>query len=170
MALVQIPTPVADSGSMTLLSTTTLSGFSTTISSIPQTYKHLFMLVDGIKQNSVASVVEIKLNNTSTYYTGVRSNTAGTTTTYGGNLSITGDAWDYGSDNGKLAYWVYDYASTTPSPGHKAVAFSGMYVPGSQGFFSGGGGRANSAAITSIVIASSSTSFSGGTVRLYGVN
>jgi hypothetical protein len=170
MALVQIPTPVAASGAMTLLSTTTLSGFSTTISSIPQTYKHLFMLVDGINQATVASQVEIKLNGTTTYYTGVRgvSNTA---TTYAGNLSITGDAWDYGSNNGKLSYWVYDYTNaSSPSPGHKAVSFSGVYVPGAQGYFSGGGGQASGSAITSIVIASSSTSFTGGTVRLYGVN
>lgn len=160
----------AAAGAMTLLSTTTLSGASTTISSIDQNYKHLFMLIDGINQASMASPVEIKPNNSTTYYVGI-TGVSGTPTTYANTNSITGTSWDYGSNNGKLAYWLYDYTNAnSPTPGHKAVSFSGVYVPGAQGYFSGGGGVATTSAITSIRIASGFTTFNGGTVRIYGVN
>jgi hypothetical protein len=42
----------ASSGGMTLLSTTTLSGTSTTISSIDQTYKHLYLVCVGISTSA----------------------------------------------------------------------------------------------------------------------
>jgi hypothetical protein len=152
------------------LSTTTLSGTSTTISSISQDYKHLFMLIDGINQASQASQVIIKPNNTTTYYVGI-SGVSGTATTYANTNFITSTAWDFGSNNGKLAYWIYDYANSgTPAPGNKAISFSGVYVPGAQGYFSGGGGVATGTAITSIRIESVNTTFNGGTVRIYGVN
>ena len=159
----------AAAGAMTLLSTTTLSGASTTINSIDQNYKHLFMLVDGVNIATSASGLIIKPNNTTTYYVGTYG-VSGTATTYANTNQITSNNWDYGSNNGKIAYWLYDYTNAgTPSPGHKAISFSGMYVPGAQGYFTGGGGLASGSAITSMYF-SCNTSFNGGTVRIYGVN
>jgi hypothetical protein len=159
----------AGGSAMTLLSTTTLSGASTTISSIDQSYKHLFMLVDGVNIATSAQTLSIKPNNTTTYYVGI-SGVSGAATTYANTNLITSTAWDFGTNNGKLAYWLYDYANSgTPAPGNKAISFSGVYVPGAQGYFSGGGGVATGTAITSIAFAVG-TSFNGGTVRIYGVN
>ena len=156
-------------GAMTLLSTTTLSGASTTISSISQSYKHLFILIDGVNIATSAGALTIKPNNTTTYYTGI-TGVSGTPTTYATTNSITGTNWDFGSTQNKIAYWVYDYTNAnSPSPGHKAVSFSGVYVPGAQGYFQGGGGVATGSAITSMYF-SVPTSFNGGTVRIYGVS
>ena len=159
----------SSSGAMTLLSTTTLSGSSTSISSISQSYKHLFILVDGVRINTSAQAFNVMPNNSTTYYAGVRG-VFGSATTYATTNSITNDNWDYDSNNGKLAYWIYDYTNTgTPAPGHKAISYSGVYVPSGQGYFTGGGGVASGSAITSINF-SVGTSFGGGTVRIYGVN
>lgn len=159
----------AAAGAMTLLSTTTLSGASTTISSISQSYKHLFILVDGVNIATSAGALTIKPNNSTTYYTGI-TGVSLTPTTYAITNSLTGTNWDFGSTQNKIAYWVYDYTNAnSPSPGHKAVSFSGVYVPGAQGYFQGGGGVATGSAITSMYF-SVPTSFNGGTVRIYGVN
>jgi len=54
------------SGGMTLISTTTLTGSSTSISSIPGTHKHLLCVYKGIGSSS--SSVRLKINNVSNYY------------------------------------------------------------------------------------------------------
>jgi hypothetical protein len=161
-------TPSAGGG-MTLLSTTTLSGAFTSITGISQAYKHLLILVDGVNIATSAQTLKIQPNGSTTYYVGI-SGVSGAATTYANTNNITSTAWDYGSNNGKIAYWVYDYSAvSTPSPGHKAVSFSGVYVPGAQGYFSGGGGVPLGQEITSMYFAVS-TSFNGGTVRIYGVS
>jgi hypothetical protein len=56
----------ASAGGMTLISTTTLSGSSTSLSSIPQTYKHLFCVYNAAGSSS--GPLFLKINNNSNYY------------------------------------------------------------------------------------------------------
>ena len=56
----------ASAGGMTLISTTTLSGSSTSLSSIPQTYKHLFCVYNAAGSSS--GPLFLKINGVANYY------------------------------------------------------------------------------------------------------
>jgi hypothetical protein len=161
-------TPAAGGG-MTLLSTTTLSGSSTTISSIPQTYKSLIGYIYGVNL-SASDLLRINPNATSTvYWQAVTTNsTTGGTTSWplnGDLVSMSGsdadNAWTFQIDN---------YTSTTS---FKPISWQGIY-PASGGSRSiiGGGAFKSTTAVTSLQIApeTGSRTFSAGTVLLYGVN
>jgi hypothetical protein len=160
------------SGGMTLLSTTTLSGASTTISSIDQTYKSIVMYFYLVNQSDNASFY-IRPNNSSTLVNAI-CNYAENGSTYAiatnsdrvqlpGNLgqNSTVNAWTLTFDN---------YASTTS---FKPFRMNGYYEYPSSSIktaFNMGGGFRSTTAISSIVIAPASGTFSAGTVLLYGVN
>jgi hypothetical protein len=46
------PTPAVQTGGMTLISTTTMSGSSVNLTSIPQTYNSLFLIITGMTANT----------------------------------------------------------------------------------------------------------------------
>jgi hypothetical protein len=66
------------SGGMTLISTTTLSGATVSLSSIPQTYKSLRVVVYGVLGQTSDAQIWCKVNNTTTgmYVSGVRAGSA----------------------------------------------------------------------------------------------
>jgi hypothetical protein len=99
------------SGSMTLISTTTLSTGTTTISSIPSTYKDLKLIITGMS-NQTTERFRMRFNGSTTGYFelpyGESSSQTFTSTSLlisGGNSNITGavnswaqiDIWDYAS-------------------------------------------------------------------------
>jgi hypothetical protein len=163
-------------GGMTLISTTTLSGASTTLSSIPGTYKHLLLLVIQATNATADGYFTIDPN-------------------AGGNLAqsgrveatnadaIVGDTdtggkikFNYGAVLKKdgaenaAAVWIYNYASTTLS---KPYNGSLQYQSGSDtGIRSVTvmGRIITTSAITSLVLANSGGNFNGGTALLYGVS
>jgi hypothetical protein len=160
------------SGGMTLLSTTTLSGLSTTISSISGSYKHLLLMLNNIV-GSASSEVYIRFNgDTSTAYgESYINNVAGTisgatasrNSTFIGNTSTNTD-W---SNKFSGEVWVWRYTDTSQI----------SYSVSSRGY--NGSGKTQrqleceynaSAAVTSIVIGLDTGSFSTGTAYLYGVN
>ena len=77
-------TPAA-SGGMTLISTTTLSGASVVLSSIPQTYKNLQLVIRDLLPATDNQILEMRLNGDSgaNRYTVVAYNTANGTFTFG---------------------------------------------------------------------------------------
>jgi hypothetical protein len=79
----------AGGGGMTLLSTTTLSGTSTTISSISQNYTNLFMVLSNISTTGVDAIKIRPNNDTGTNYTWSYVATANTTlsTEYNGGTT-----------------------------------------------------------------------------------
>jgi hypothetical protein len=157
-------------GSLTLLSTTNLSSNSVTISGISQDYLHLLLLITGINIPTASNTFIVKPNNATTYYSGVRT-TSGTTTSYGNaDGNITGVNIDWGTNNGSMAYYIYDYTNTSGAnpPGIKAISFSGIFVPGAYASFVGGGGVQTTTAVTSISITTGGT-FNAGRIRIYGV-
>ena len=156
------------SGGMTLLSTTTLSGASTTISSINQTYNNLYILITGVT------------NATSDNNFYCRPNSATTTTwgavdtairTGGTDWVLTGDTThpDRTSSNNAYALTIFNYASSTA---YKPIAWSAFFtIAGgspNQRIYGGGGFRSNTA-VSSILFASSGGNLSTGTVLIYGV-
>jgi hypothetical protein len=162
---------VGGAGGTTLLSTTTLSG-STTISSINQTYKSLYIIVKNITL-SANGYVTLRINNTTTdcYYAGnVWEATAGAF----GNVGVSGaitlnpaSALLATGANNCFVVQIDNYASTTsmkPFEFYGGFDNNGSYK---NGCLAGGYYAANTA-VTSLVFPT--TTQTGGTVLVYGVN
>ena len=157
------------SGSLTLLSTTTLSGATVTISSISQSYKSLFMIISGVTNATANGNFTVQPNASNITSTAVAENGA----SYN-NASIlyldTFDVINRTDANNSWAIKIDNYTSTTA---YKPVMFYGSYVyltgSVSRGTMGGGSMRTNSA-ITSLAFNNSGGNLSTGTVLLYGVN
>lgn len=157
----------SSNASMTLLSTTTLSGTSTTISSISQVYKNLYVEVESVNP-TVQGYLRIAPNGSTTI----------TDTAWSGSTSSS-QTDDYMLVNGTLqlsagvasiggtSFTIYNYANTTTGKAWQS-AFGGRTTT----YGTAGGSIVTNSAISSLVFSSSgaSASFSGGTVRIYGVN
>ena len=162
---------VTGTGGETLLSTTTLSGTSTTISSIDQTYKSLIIVIENLIVSSQTSVL-FAINGLSNggFWTGLYNNTF----CYQSNQPFqvdgyTGNVIATGPLTGSIR--IDDYASTATGS-YKATIGAGNFYHtslGQVGWFNAGG-WVTSSAITSLTIKSNSTPTLTGTIKLYGVN
>jgi hypothetical protein len=156
-------------GSLTLLSTTTLSGASTTISSISQSYKNLYIITQGVLMNGAANI-DLLPNNAAN---GTYSYVANATVANGNNNNIFLSANSGILATGGLNAWsttIYNYTSTSY---HKTFNWNGVYVSDASLNRSiyGGGGIRTTSAITSLVFACGGGQlFTGGQVLIYGVN
>lgn len=154
-------------GSLTLLSTTTLSGTSTTISSINGTYKNLYIEIENMAAGA-AFLPKFRLNAASNAHYSINARSSISSNTGRTNDSII--IYDNGyaaSGNNLFAMTIFNYAATTTIKSFNyAVGWNDSgTVTGGQG-----GGMYNSAsAITSFAVVSDQT-FTGGEVRIYGVN
>lgn len=165
----------AGGGGMTLLSTTTLSGATTTISSISQSYNQLFGIITGVTNatangqfrmapiglTDVCNTVQI--TNAGTVQTR-SADYLGFNSTVGGNQNPTRTA-----TLNAYCFLISNYTSTT---GNKLVNYLSLYESVYSGAYQiqGGGGinRPNDA-ITSLEFSNSGGNLSSGTVLLYGV-
>jgi len=159
----------ASGGGMTLIASGTLSGATTTISSIPTTYNNLQLLILGARPSSSGFTTYIYPNGpfngasgffnafTSAFQSGVKSNM---------ELNPVG-AYDTTVASSAHVIIFYDYARATAN---RIATMNGRYfntanwVPYNATHVMDG----TSAAITSLAIASSS-SWSAGNYYLYGV-
>jgi len=152
----------ASGGGMTLLSTTTLSGASTTISSIDQTYTNLYAFIYGMTNATADGNFVVRPNNlTSAYY--------GTTLTGSTFGSISGGGVNYPiqprtSTNNAYTLNIPSYTNATVS----RILVDG-YGSCDNGTFQIWGVLATGSAVTSLVFLNTGGNFSGGTVLLYGV-
>ena len=149
----QWATPAA--GGMTLLSTTALSGTSTVISSIDQTYKNLqIVLVNAVL--STSDILRVRVNATGLTMGAVSGGTAA-------QLN-NGDVSDGSRNTFNYVFTIYDY---TTSVVHN------MFYAGDAGTTSmfGGGRTGSSAAVTAMTFTTNAgtPTFSSGTVQIYGV-
>ena len=161
-------------GGMTLLSTTTLTGASTTISSISGSYTNLLILIYGVTNNTANGNFSLTFNalgNNNNYYV-TQYNNNGTTATRNANndaifFNLAADQYSRTSANNYIALSVSNYASATT---YKGLSLNGYYVGNSfnEGLI-GGGGLNVTAAITQIVLSNSGGTFSAGTCLIYGV-
>jgi hypothetical protein len=162
-------TPAAGGG-MTLLSTTTLSGTTTTISSINQTYTDLIIRIYGVTTNSNTQDIICGMNGTTGANILTVGNAAGATTASFAReqQQITDGSRNLTAANSNRSWTmrINDYSATV---GVKVGAFNGIYVGTTDTHAVMGTVSNNStAAVTSIVLNCPQT-FAGGTVKIWGL-
>lgn len=163
-------------GGMTLISTTTLSGASVTLSSIPQTYKNLYIVIQGYTGNTSNNLCRILPNNvnnlTSAIYT--RGFPTGNTTheTSLGALYPHYNQSILRTDANNIS--TVEIKNYTSSTSYKTFSTEAGIIGTDSNFytFQGAGVFASNTAITSLVLDYGGTgvTFAGGTVLFYGVN
>jgi len=163
------------SGGMTLLSTTTCSGASTTVSSISQSYKHLFIEIYGVTWDTGDSAFSFNTNLTSALSWLSILPGAVTFTAPNTNVSPINDGTQNPKRSGANNYFnltIYNYASTTD---YKTWNLNGVFEgadPGYPGRLINFDGGANSdTAIDSFTWKTASAyNMTAGTIKVYGVN
>jgi hypothetical protein len=162
------------SGAYTLLSTTTLSGSNQVISSIDQTYKHLFVLITGMTNSTGDGALRMDCNSnaSSGFYsrTGQVGYTASTGAAGGDQFSPMVNTVDRTSAVNAVAVMYFDYATAGVHP----FNFQSGYVATGGALETVNGGGAirfgTAAAISSIRFHNYGGGFTAGTVKIYGVN
>lgn len=157
------------SGGMTLISTTTLSAATTTISSIPSTYKNLQLIIaDYYPSSNGAMSFRLNGDTTSKYNylnatagSGLNGNSAGRVT----SMLIPNHTIVNTNQNNILSMTIYDYTNafskvlggftTNTDAQPYSTTFSGSYQ--------------TTSAISSISIITNTASWTAGTAYLYGV-
>jgi len=157
---------------LTLLSTTTLSGATVTLSSIPQNYRNLQLVIRNFLPATDNAPMQLRINGDSgaNRYRQSITDRSDNNLFNGTQLDVTG-----GNDNavayGLQIFDVFDYTNATT---WKFVHTEGISVNSgtTTNFNSWAGTMAynQTAAITSLLIFPSSGNFTSGTALLYGVN
>jgi hypothetical protein len=162
----------SSSGGMTLLSTTTLSGATTTISSINQTYNNLYILISGINNasDSINKVLPNGANNTDIAMIEVIHNaSAGVDGALNTAIPVSARQSNLAANtNNVFTCEIFNYASTT---NYKLANFSAGLVRSTSANTQtvGTGLIKTNSAITSLDVTSGTGNFSGGTILVYGV-
>ena len=159
----------ASSGGLTLLSTTTLSGTSTTISNISGSYTRLMGYIYGITYTSSDNYPRIKVNGSSSQTTVYNTGGAGTSTSATNWFLSSGSyAMTYTDANNAFVFFIDNYASTS---NYKPLfSFGGFNASaGDQGIVCNGFYKSNSAVTSLEFDFLNSRTFSTGQVKLYGV-
>ena len=164
---------VPAAGSLTLLSTTTMTGASLTISSINQGYKNLLVLIDNAYASSGERDTYMRFNSD----TGNNYSWAGYAggNGIGGNYQTAVDVLQYGysttstttADKQIVVMDIYDYTSTGTkfiSVGSRSKSGSTVFAWGATGSYIGGSG------ISSMTFFNGFGNLTAGTIRIYGVN
>ena len=160
------------SGGMTLLSTTTLSGVSTTISSISGSYINLQIYIYGVTGNGSNSQIRLWFNGDTGggYVAGVRFQ--GSATAFGSaadRINLYQSTTERTNATNASVINVSNYSNTS---GRKPIEIYGYGIVGGvadqvmnqAGYFQG------TAAVTSVTFDYGGTNtFAGGTVLIYGV-
>jgi hypothetical protein len=169
-------TPAAGGG-MTLISTTTMSGGTVTLSSIPTTYKHLLITIVGAKINADTNnglLMRFNGDSGSNYnYSSfsITGSTLGAETQSGVSFVLVGNIAP-NSASGRLLHssmtWLPNYTNTSGNQFYSTQTYSSR--TSSQVFATTSTGNyGKSAAVTSISFTNGEP-FSAGTIYLYGVS
>ena len=154
------------SGGMTLLSTTTLSGATTTISSIDGTYKDLQIIISGITINTSSEAVTVRPNAANIAVYAFQVNSTSDSAVNEIKLSGGKTVVNTGGENA-FSMNIYNYASTSY---YKTFDWRGRAYETVRWGIYGGGSLDTTSAITSFEIAcGGGRTFSGGQVLIYGV-
>ena len=166
-------TPAAGGG-MTLLSTTTLSGASTTVSSISGAYKDLLIHVSGMRTAANSYGVHFDPNGSASISSGAKVKSLSTTASaqgFDGATIWVNQTGDYLGSNANNAFTirVFNYATAEPVKNYSAIM---QYVNGSSQVetINLAGGILTTSAITSWATVTDASSFNAGTIKIYGVN
>lgn len=158
-------------GGMTLLSTTTLSGATTTVTISDFSYVTLYAEITGMTNATANGGITLKPNNSATAYHGVEvfnsngSAAVGPSTNAAISFITTPTRT---SANNFWQFWIYNYASATNYKGYNATmgadrAAGGLGTGGNIGIIQ------DNNQISSLVLANAGGSWTGGTIKVYGV-
>jgi hypothetical protein len=151
---------------LTLLSTTTLSGVTTTISNIPQNYRSLYLVVTNMINATAAGTFRIAPNGSTNKVNSMISYKTSTTAVAHTDYLRTATSIQLSSNN-QFIINIHDYNTTA----EKILTMQCSVVASNEGrqenctgvYFEG-------LAITSLVFSNSGGNLSSGTIKLYGVN
>jgi hypothetical protein len=166
-------TPVAGaSGGMTLLSTTTCSGATTTVSGISGSYTNLQVVVEGVTNATADGEFRVAINSstgsiqsgTMGYKHGVGTFTVNGTSS--GYLTLTNSTPDRSSSKNVYSFTIYRYAT---ADANKMIAHNATWTDTDPMFFLGTSDFYSTSAITSLQFSNSGGNLNGGTIYVYGV-
>jgi len=163
------------SGGMTLISTTTLSGASVTLSSIPATYVHLQLIIRDFLPNTDYAVAKLRFNgdSASRYTTGSGTFFNSVTDTLLGFSSselYASSSNDNTVADGLSIINVFDYTNTVSRKLMEVLSIGTDAATTTSSRYTGLLGAYNqTGAISSITILNDAGTFTSGTVLLYGV-
>lgn len=160
---------VVPAGGVTLLSTTTLSGASTTISSIDQSYKDLYFICYGMTNATADGQFRVNPNGATTV--SFAGQEGATNYSASSSFMALGISTNLARANASNMFYGY-IAGYSNTVSFKPVYYDGFYVgtAGSGVPGTGGGAHYGTGAVTSLVFTNNGGNFSTGTVLLYGVN
>ena len=153
------------SGGMTLISTTSLTGASVALTSIPQSYVHLELIVLNYKSSTASQLLNLRFNQDSTANNHALSTGAGALT-YNQTKSQISKAENPATSQSSAVITIFNYTNATirkrglcitlsEASEDEAFTFNMAYKP--------------TTAISSFDLFPDSGNFSTGTVLLYGV-
>jgi hypothetical protein len=163
------------SGGMTLLSTTTLSGQSVTLSSIPQTYNNLQIVIFGVTNATGDGYLRIAPNAETTNCNNQFLKGGDDLVEKQGSTYITltspsgGNLIDRTNANNGFVLDIFNYKSTTSYKNFKSNGFGRINSTNNLGATILNGVYFSNSAISSLEISQYGGTFSSGTVLLYGV-
>jgi len=157
-------TPAA--GGMTLLSTTTLSGVTTTVSGISGAYTQLLIRVLNPVFNTAGQYVRVAVNGGTAIY-GNSYMSSGTTLDTMTSYIRSNVSQDNTGGGMSMSILIDSYATSN----RKSFVLSGIGIQsGSYRGFGGSGGIGISSAVTSIAVdGNNAYAFTGGTVEIWGI-
>ena len=160
----------ASGGSMTLLSTTTMSGATTTVSSISQSYKHLYIEINSLNVSAFNPTINY-LTNGSAVVVYLQQSASSDGVGHYSTAGTLGDGQNYASGytNNKANWTIFDYTDAVNGKPH---FFNQHWVNegGANIYVQGGMYSTHTAALTSISLTVSTGTFTAGTIKIYGVN
>lgn len=161
----------ASGGGMTLLSTTTLSGTSTTISSISQSYVDLYIVYERVTQNTTGGYLRFGANSlTTSQYNAVKEGN-GTSWVNSGAGYVTPFGTNTPNTSYELFGWtyIYNYTSAVTNAGHAMQSSGITFAGGSMGIPVAYSYHDSTTAISSLKFEYSNGGTISGTVKIYGV-
>jgi hypothetical protein len=168
---ISIQSPAASSGGITLLSTTAMTGASITLSSIPQTYKDLRLIIRNPLPASDNVILSMRFNGDSAtnYAYADTTNTLDTTDVHSGCILNLGQ--DSLVAEGMLDVKISDYTNAVSVKFVNSLYVGNNYSTSSNWNITGYNCVwDNTSAITSITLHYQSGNITSGSVLLYGVS
>jgi hypothetical protein len=160
----------ASSGGMTLISTTTLTGASVTLSSIPATFNHLQVVVRSFQPSSDGRIHMRFNNDTNTRYFTSQSNNIFTGSAYDLTFFEISNGQDSAVDDSLMVINIFDYTNTTTWKLLNASSLTNNTTTNTSLNYSFNMGAFNqTGAINRLDFFPQSGTFTTGTILLYGV-
>jgi hypothetical protein len=167
-----VPVWAAPAPGMTLISTTTLTGASTVLSSIPSTFINLYFLITEFKPSTDGAEIRIEVNGDNTANRSVNLGSFSVdSTAYNQNYWAITRPQDNGTSTGITEVMIINYKNTTNIKMAKILSVTNNNTtPATQiNYLNQSAVYNQTTAITSLTLFVTAGTFTTGTIQLYGV-